>query len=84
MRNYQKVIKSSLRDATNYFGFINIDIDPARNLQIPRAISFELKKQAKTYIFSLRFRKNDTFICAFLTACYTGMRTGEVFALTWK
>ena len=23
------------------------------------------------------------FICAFLTACYTGMRTGEVFALTW-
>ena len=42
LRNYQKVIKSSLRDATNYFGFINID--PARNLQIPRAISFELKK----------------------------------------
>lgn len=23
------------------------------------------------------------FICAFLTVCYTGMRTGEVFALTW-
>lgn len=23
------------------------------------------------------------FICSFLTACYTGMRTGEVFALTW-
>ena len=23
------------------------------------------------------------FICAFITACYTGMRTGEVFALTW-
>ena len=23
------------------------------------------------------------FTCAFLTACYTGMRTGEVFALTW-
>ena len=30
-----------------------------------------------------RFKKNDTFTCAFLTACYTGMRTGEVFALTW-
>ena len=24
------------------------------------------------------------FICAFLTACYTGMRTGEVFALSWN
>ena len=31
----------------------------------------------------LRFKSNDTFICAFLMACYTGMRTGEVFALTW-
>ena len=31
----------------------------------------------------LRFKNNNTFICAFLTACYTGMRTGEVFALTW-
>ena len=30
-----------------------------------------------------RFKKNKAFICAFLTACYTGMRTGEVFALTW-
>ena len=30
-----------------------------------------------------RFKKNKTLICAFLTACYTGMRTGEVFALTW-
>ena len=30
-----------------------------------------------------RLKKNETFICAFLTACYTGMRTGEVFALTW-
>ena len=24
------------------------------------------------------------FTCAFLTACYTGMRTGKVFALTWN
>ena len=31
-----------------------------------------------------RFQKNLTFTCAFLTACYTGMRTGEVFALTWN
>lgn len=42
LRNYQKVIKSSLRDATYYFGFIKYD--PAADLQIPRVLSFELKK----------------------------------------
>ena len=42
LRNYQKVIKSSLRDATYYFGFLKYD--PSGNLQIPRVLSFELKK----------------------------------------
>lgn len=42
LRNYQKVIKSSLRDATYYFGFIKYN--PAADLQIPRILSFELKK----------------------------------------
>lgn len=42
LRNYQKVIKSSLRDATYYFGFIKNN--PASSLQIPRVLSFELKK----------------------------------------
>lgn len=42
LRNYQKVIKSSLRDATYYFGFIKYN--PAGDLQIPRLLSFELKK----------------------------------------
>ncbi len=31
-----------------------------------------------------RFKNNKVFRTAFLTACYTGMRTGEVFALTWN
>ena len=30
-----------------------------------------------------RFKNNKEFITSFLTACYTGMGTGEVFALTW-
>lgn len=30
-----------------------------------------------------RFKNNDTFTCAFLVACFTGMRTGEVCGLTW-
>ena len=38
LRNYQKVIKSSLRDATYYFGFIKNN--PAGDLQIPRAVSY--------------------------------------------
>ena len=42
LRNYQKVIKSSLRDAAYYFGFIQNN--PAGDLQIPRALSFEVKK----------------------------------------
>ena len=42
LRNNQKVIKSSLRDATYYFGFIKYN--PAADLQIPRVLSFELKK----------------------------------------
>ncbi len=42
LRNYQKVIKSSLRDATYYFGFIKNNL--ASDLQIPRVLSFELKK----------------------------------------
>lgn len=42
LRNYQKVIKSSLRDATYYFGFIKNN--PAGDLQIPRILSFEVKK----------------------------------------
>ena len=42
LRNYQKVIKSSLRDAAYYFGFIQNN--PAGDLQIPRVLSFELKK----------------------------------------
>ena len=52
LRNYQKVIKSSLRDAANYFGFI--EGNPAGNLQIPRVLSFELKKQNKTYLYQRR------------------------------
>ena len=46
LRNYQKVIKSSLRDATYYFGFIGND--PAGSLQIPRILSFDSKKTVES------------------------------------
>lgn len=40
VRNYQKVIKSSFRDATNYFGFLKYN--PAVDLQIPKVLSVEV------------------------------------------
>lgn len=49
LRNYQKIIKSSLRDANYYFGLIKYN--PAADLQIPRVLSFELKKQCRTYLY---------------------------------
>lgn len=38
----------------------------------------------KIEIILSRFKNNKVFVCAFITACYTGMRTKEVFALTWE
>lgn len=49
LRNYQKVIKSSLRYATYYFGFIKYN--PAADLQIPRVITFELKKRYRSCLY---------------------------------
>ena len=56
LRNYQKVIKSSLRDATYYFGFIKNN--PAGDLEIPRILSFELKKQYRSHLYWRRNRNN--------------------------
>ena len=42
VRNYQKVIKSSFRDATNTKVFLKYN--PAVELQIPKILSFETKK----------------------------------------
>ena len=49
LRNYQKVIKNSLRDATYYFGFIQNN--PVGDLQIPRVLSFELKKRCRSHLY---------------------------------
>ena len=46
LKNYQKVIKSSLRDAANYFGYIKGN--PAGDIQIPRVLTFESKKTVES------------------------------------
>mgnify|MGYP004465923115 CR=1 FL=1 len=69
-----KVVKGSFRDACDLYGFLKYN--PAITLRLPYS-------QDEIDTILNRFKDNETFTCAFLTSCYTGMRTGEVFALTW-
>ena len=86
-KNIVKVLKGSFRDACNIYGFIKYN--PARDLRLPRFDKIQenikhLYTQEEIDKILNRFKDNDTFTCVFLTACYTGMRTGEVCALTWN
>ena len=82
-----KVVKGSFRDACDLYGFLKYN--PAITLRLPR---LDKEKEDIKHLYSQeeidtilnRFKDNETFTCAFLTSCYTGMRTGEVFALTWE
>lgn len=84
--NILKVLKGSFREACNSYGLIKYN--PVYTLRLPK---LNTKKKEGKHIFTQkeielileRFKGNDTFTCAFLTACYTGMRTGEVCSLTW-
>ena len=86
-RNILKIVKGSFRDATNLYGFIKYN--PALTIRIPK-MDIEKKEEKHLYtkeeidLIINRFKDDSTFICAFLTACFTGMRTGELFALTWE
>ena len=86
-RNILKIVKGSFRDATNLYGFIKYN--PALTIRIPK-MYIEKKEEKHLYtkeeidLIINRFKDDSTFICAFLTACFTGMRTGELFALTWE
>ena len=86
-KNILKVIKGSFRDACNLYGFIKYN--PALTLRLPK-MEEELNNKRHYYTNEEidkildRFKDNATFVASFLTSCYTGMRTGEVFALTWE
>lgn len=85
--NILKVLKGSFRDASNIFGFIKYN--PTLTLRLPK-LDEECKEVKHVYSqdeidkILNRFKDNPTFTLAFLTSCYTGLRTGEVFALSWK
>ena len=86
-KNMLKVLKGSFRDACNLYGFIKYN--PALTLRLPK---IDKEKEEIKHLYTqeeidkilYRFKDNNTFTCAFLTSCFTGMRTGEVFALTWE
>lgn len=85
-KNILKVVKGSFRDACDLYGFLKYN--PARTIRLPkideeRQDVKHLYTQSEIDIILERFKDNSTFTCAFLASCYTGMRTGEVCALTW-
>lgn len=85
--NILKVLKGSMKDACDIYEFIRHN--PALTIRLPK---MEKQKDDIKHLYTQeeidkildRFKDNDTFTCAFLTSCFTGMRTGEVFALTWN
>ena len=84
--NILKVLKGSFREACDVYGFIKYN--PTLTLRLPKIEDYRedikhIYSQEEIDLILNRFKNNDTFTCAFLTSCYTGMRTGEVFALTW-
>lgn len=86
-KNILKVMKGSFRDACNLYGLIKYN--PALTIKLPKIENEvedikHLYTQEEIDLIINRFKNDDAFTCSFLTSCYTGMRTGEVFALTWN
>ncbi len=86
LKGIMKVIKGSLKYACYTVNYINEN--PAERVHIPR---YEIVAGDPAHIFSQeeierildRFKNTPHIYYAFLTAYYTGMRTSEVFGLTW-
>lgn len=84
--NILKVLKNCFRIATDVYGFIRYN--PALTLKLPK---IEDNNDFKKHLYNKneinmileRFKDDDTFTCAFITSCFTGMRTGEVCSLAW-
>ena len=86
LKGIMKVVKGSLKYACYDVNFINEN--PAERVHIPR---YEVVSGDPVHIFTQeeiekildRFKEVHCIYYAFLTAYYTGLRTSEVFGLTW-
>ncbi len=86
-KNILKVMKGTFREATDVYGFIRYN--PSLTLRLPK---IEDDNDFKKHLYSQEeidkilttFKDDDTFTCAFITSCFTGMRPGELCALTWE
>lgn len=81
-----KVLKGTFREACDVYGLIKYN--PTLTLRLPKIARYRedikhVYSQEEIDLILTRLKDNETFTCAFLTSCFTGMRTGEVFALTW-
>ena len=81
-----KVLKGTFREACDVYGLIKYN--PTLTLRLPKIARYRedikhVYSQEEIDMILTRLKDNETFTCAFLTSCFTGMRTGEVFALTW-
>lgn len=79
-------MKNCFRIATDVYGFIRYN--PALTLKLPKIednndFQKHLYNKNEINLILKRFKDDDTFTCAFITCCFTGMRTGEVCSLTW-
>lgn len=86
-KNILKVMKGTFREATDVYGFIRYN--PSLTLKLPKiedSSDFEkhLYTQDEIHKILTRFKDDDVFTCAFITSCFTGMRPGELCALTWE
>jgi len=80
-------MKGTFREATDVYGFIRYN--PSLTLKLPKiedSNNFEkhLYTQDEIDKILIRFKNDDVFTCAFITSCFTGMRPGELCALTWE
>lgn len=86
-KNILKVMKGTFREATDVYGFIRYN--PSLTLRLPKiednnGFKRHLYTQEEIDKILTRFKDDDTFTCAFITSCYTGIRPGELCALTWE